>query len=184
MKRILIPIVVVVAVLCAGAAIYLKSADAPAPASPASSSSGKIRAVTAPELLNIVRDLKSPVVLINFWASWCGPCKGEFPNILKLRQEMANRGLKVVFVSIDEPHDLQAAEDFITEQKIDFQTYYKGNEPVDFVTKIFPPWQGAVPTTVLMNSELKVLDAWEGDATLKEFEDRLKPHLTGEKAGS
>lgn len=141
-----------------------------------------VQELPAQAILNHIKDLKSPLVLVNFWASWCEPCKVEFPNILKLREHFAKDGLQVVFVSIDESDDLEAARKFLQEQHVDFPTFYKGSQSVQFVTDIYPKWSGSVPTTILIGGDGQVKDAWEGDTTLQEFERRvirqLKPEGT------
>ncbi len=88
-----------------------------------------------------------------------------------------DQGLRVVFVSIDDEVDRLAAENFLRAQKVDFTTFYKGKTPLKFVTEIYPSWSGAVPTTLLMNSEMKIVDAWEGDTSLEEFERRVQKQL-------
>lgn len=138
-----------------------------------------IQQVPAEDLKSYIRDLQSPLVLVNFWASWCEPCKVEFPSIMTLRQKFAPQGFKVVFVSIDDPTDLKAAEQFLREQNVDFPTFYKGKLPLKFVTEIYPNWSGAVPTSLLMKPGLEIVDAWEGDTTLEEFEERVTRHLRG-----
>lgn len=149
------------------------------PASKPVQGSGLLIEATAQDILEHIRALNSPLVLVNFWASWCEPCKGEFPNLLSLRSKLAARGLEVVFISIDEPRDLLAAEEFLRTNKVNFQTYYKGTQNLQFVSQIYPKWEGAVPTTVLIGPQLKIVDAWEGDATLAEFEKRVMRHLRG-----
>jgi cytochrome c biogenesis protein CcmG/thiol:disulfide interchange protein DsbE len=44
----------------------------------------------------------APVIVVNFWATWCPPCVEEFPSILELQRLLANDGLKMVFVSVDD----------------------------------------------------------------------------------
>lgn len=138
---------------------------------------GYIKETSAKDLLETIKAENAPLTLVNFWASWCEPCKVEFPHILELRARYLNKGLKVVFVSIDDEQDRLAAENFLRAQKVDFLTYYKGKQPLRFITEIYPAWSGAVPTTLLMNSEKKIVDAWEGDTSLEEFEKRVKNHL-------
>ncbi|MBX3023043.1 MAG: TlpA family protein disulfide reductase [Bdellovibrionales bacterium] len=131
------------------------------------------------QILDYARSLNSPLVLINFWASWCEPCKVEFPHLISLQKEFAPLGLKVVFISVDDPADLMAAEAFLKEQSVAPPTFYKGNQSLNFVTKIYPQWTGAVPATVLLGSDLQVLEGWEGETSLKSFQERVKRHLKG-----
>ncbi|HEX8431234.1 MAG TPA: TlpA disulfide reductase family protein, partial [Longimicrobium sp.] len=46
-------------------------------------------------------DLEGEVVLLNIWATWCGPCRAEMPSLQRLHEQLAPRGLKVVAVSVD-----------------------------------------------------------------------------------
>ena len=140
---------------------------------------GLVREATAKQILDHVQDLKAPLVLVNFWASWCEPCKLEFPHILKLRKTFADKGLQVVFVSVDDPSDLSAAEKFLRENQVDFKTFYKGKQSLKFVSEIYPNWSGAVPTTVLIGPGGKIVDAWEGDTSGEEFQTKIQPHLKG-----
>jgi len=174
-RKIIISAAVVLA-LIVGGYLLLQSAGSPAPSAP---SDALIKPATPEDLKQIIQGLNSPLVLVNFWASWCEPCKAEFPSLMSLRKKFADKGFKVVFVSIDEPRDFFAAEDFLKQNKVDFQTYYKGSQDIRFVNQIFPQWEGAVPASILFGPKLQIVDAWEGDATLAEFEERVTKHLGG-----
>ena len=52
---------------------------------------------------------KSKVTYIDFWASWCGPCKGEMPSSQALREEYAAKGVNFVYISLDEDKDAWAS---------------------------------------------------------------------------
>ena len=66
-------------------------------------------------------DYEGDVVLLNIWATWCGPCRIEMPSIERLHQAYGPKGLKVVAVSIDDPGSEQAIRDFAAEYKLEFE---------------------------------------------------------------
>ena len=81
-------------------------------------------------------------------------------------------------ISIDDVGEIPDAEMFLRDNNITFTPFYRGSQSLSkFVSQIYPKWSGAVPATLLMNSDLKILDAWEGDTTLEEFEERVAPFL-------
>jgi len=166
-------VIFLILVAAGGVGFYLKTPTGTAP------SQGLIQEVSPKVLLEHIQALKSPLVLVNFWASWCEPCKVEFPHIMELRQRYAGQGLQVVLVSIDDPQDLSSAETFLQAQKVDFPTFYKGKQGLKFVTEIYPQWSGAVPTTLLIGPDQQIVDAWEGDTSLEEFEARVQRQLKG-----
>jgi thiol-disulfide isomerase/thioredoxin len=142
--------------------------------------SGKSAAGDSPEvILHHVRSSQSSLVLVNFWASWCEPCKEELPALWKLKDLYPENSLKVVLISIDDPGDMEIAASYLRDNKMEFTTFYKGGQPLKFVTKIFPEWTGAVPASVLFDSEAKIVDAWEGDSTLEELQKRVQKQLKG-----
>jgi peroxiredoxin len=57
--------------------------------------------ITTPDTVDI-RDFRGEVVLLNVWATWCGPCEQEMPSMERLYQEMGPQGLRVVAVSVDQ----------------------------------------------------------------------------------
>ncbi len=70
----------------------------------------KARHDTPERILTYVRSTGSPLVLINFWASWCEPCKEELPALVKLEKKYSAQGLKIILVSIDDQDEISAAE--------------------------------------------------------------------------
>lgn len=69
-------------------------------------------------------DYKGQVVLLNLWATWCGPCRSEMPSLEKLQQELGPKGLKIVAVSIDNPGMEDAIRDFVKEFGLTFEILY------------------------------------------------------------
>jgi peroxiredoxin len=63
-------------------------------------------------------DYRGKVVLINFWATWCGPCRAEMPSIQELKDKLAGRPFVVLAVNLDEPES--RIRKFLTQMKLDF----------------------------------------------------------------
>ena len=90
-------------------------------------------------------DLKGQVVVVNFWATWCGPCKEEMPSLAKLAKDYADKGLKVVPISVDRLEDGAAAKDFLkTHGGLQFY-----NDPEYRVVFGLTPRPDGIPTTVI-----------------------------------
>lgn len=75
-------------------------------------------ATTSPRTL---ADYAGEVVLLNIWATWCGPCRDEMPAIERLHRAFGPRGLKVLAVSIDGRADERAIRDFVREYGLTFE---------------------------------------------------------------
>jgi thiol-disulfide isomerase/thioredoxin len=75
-------------------------------------------------------DLKGKVVVVDFWATWCGPCVAEMPNMKKLYAQYKDKGVEFIGVSLDQPKEqggLDALKKFVAENDIQWPQYYQGN---------------------------------------------------------
>lgn len=77
------------------------------PEAPASVRQGDVaKAFSLPDINGVTSSLPSgEVILLNFWATWCPPCREEIPSLAALHRKFADRGLKVMAVSVDKNHD-------------------------------------------------------------------------------
>ncbi len=66
-------------------------------------------------------DYEGEVVLLNIWATWCGPCRVEMPSMQKLHEQLGPKGLRIVAVSVDDPGMERAVNAFADEYKLTFE---------------------------------------------------------------
>ena len=94
---------------------------------------------------------RGKVVLVDFWATWCGPCLREMPHVRALYEELSDSGFEVVAVSLDE--DLEALAKFLDENKVPW-TNLVGEGAREQATKY---GVRGIPTMLLVDKEGKVV---------------------------
>jgi len=112
-------------------------------------------------------------VLINVWATWCGPCVEEFPDIVALREKYKDQ-LEVVFISADFEEDRERAVTFLKEQNVNWETYFKTGKDVPFILALSESWTGALPFSKVYNKKGEVVDRWENKASYETFEQTIQ----------
>ena len=126
--------------------------------------------------LEALKNLKTGnVVLVNFWATWCKPCVAEFPELLKLYEEYQDKGFEIIFISVDEPADINTKViPFLSKKEVDFVTYYNNfNNPDDLINFFDKKWQGAIPATYIYDKGWKQTSSLVGDKTYEDFEKQI-----------
>lgn len=116
-------------------------------------------------------DFKGKVVLLNFWATWCPPCRREIPAFVSLQKQYAAQGLVIIGVSMDQGGPA-AVKPFIKKMEINYPVVM-GDE------KVAAAYGGiqVVPTTFIIDKAGKVAAQHEGDAERETFEADIKPLL-------
>ncbi len=104
-----------------------------------------------------LKDFRGKVVFLNFWATWCGPCRVEMPGMDKLYREFKDRGFEVVAVNVKDKRE--DALKFLKELKI---TYPVGMDPAGEVGLLYGAW--GLPATYLIDRKGLILARMWGDA--------------------
>jgi len=123
---------------------------------------------------------KGKVLVLNFWATWCGPCVAEFPELVALDAKYRDKGMKLVGITSDEPEDVQPKViPFIKKHKVKFDIIRQDtDDPEEMMSQIIKDWNGVIPATFVYDkngnlayTRLGIIDR---DLLVAEIEKALK----------
>ncbi len=121
---------------------------------------------------------KGKVLLVNFWATYCVPCRKEMPELVALAAKYKARGFDLVTVTADEPEQFNDAVAFLDKNKVPAPAYAKQAKDDDkFINLVDPKWSGALPASFLYDRNGKKVKAFFGEIKIAELEAALKKLL-------
>ena len=96
---------------------------------------------------------RGQVLVINFWATWCHGCVGEFPEFVALDKEYRHKGVKIVGISLDQPSDIDSkVTPFIKQSGAKFDIRVPDmDDPQPIIDQFTPEWTGAMPVTLIFD---------------------------------
>ena len=113
-------------------------------------------------------ELRGRVVLVNFWATWCAPCRREMPMLSKLQREYADQGLVVLYVSLEEPEVLTP---FLANNRFD------GIQArLDYAADFYDAGK-FYPLSYLISRDGRVAQRWSGRPTEAWLDERVRAQL-------
>ncbi|MGH9789282.1 MAG: TlpA disulfide reductase family protein [Candidatus Acidiferrales bacterium] len=123
------------------------------------------------------------VVVVNYWATWCEPCREEFPEFVEFHEHWAGRGVTFLSVSLDvaSVRDTEVKK-FLAEQRVPFPVFIRtgAQDPNDFINAIDRKWTGELPATFVYDREGQRRHSLFGKQTRKSLEAAVKPLLAAE----
>ncbi len=123
-------------------------------------------------------DYDGKVVIVDFWATWCPPCRQEIPGFVALQRKYADKGLAIVGFSFD--HDPTAHENWIKEQGLNYRSIFADSDAGRAVVEAFGKQVGeisALPTTLVIDRKGRIVYKHVGYGPPEEFEKVLAPLL-------
>jgi thiol-disulfide isomerase/thioredoxin len=122
-------------------------------------------------------DFKGKVVVLDFWATWCPPCRAEIPGLVAIQKKYADQGLSIIGVSVDEQGP-RVVKPFIARFAINYPVVM-GNE------KVLADYGGisAIPTTFVIDRQGNVVAVHEGYTDQATFESEIRPLLETKARG-
>ena len=122
-------------------------------------------------------DFRGKVVVLDFWATWCPPCRAEIPGLVAIHKKYADQGLSVIGVSVDQQGPA-VVKPFMQRFSINYPVVM-GNE------KVLSDYGGisAIPTTFVIDREGNVVASHEGYTDQATFESEIRPLLEAKTRG-
>jgi thiol-disulfide isomerase/thioredoxin len=104
------------------------------------------------------RDNAKPL-LVNYWATWCEPCREEFPDLVKIDADYGPRGLDFIAVTLDDLADIKTGvPKFLRQMKAQMPVYLLNlSDPEPAIKLVDPAWSGALPATFLYNAKGEIV---------------------------
>jgi len=138
-------------------------------------------ATTTGELVSM-SDLRGKVILLNFWGTWCGPCRMELPDFIKLHNKYNKDGLEIVGITIRRGESIKDVAKFQEQWGLNYLLLndINGNE-VSEVTMAYSQAIGqminGIPTTLVIDREGFIVNRFVGPRREQVFYNAIKPYL-------
>ena len=125
-------------------------------------------------------DYSGKVLLVNLWATWCGPCRMETPELVKIHKEYQTRGVEMIGLSTEDPDaSAQSVSEFVREFKVDYQIGWAKRE----VAQILMQGRTNIPQSFIIARDGRIVRRFIGfnpDTTPTQLKDALEQALKGE----
>ena len=119
----------------------------------------KVAAIDTEELKGLLTQPRQNPLLVNFWATFCDPCRDEFPDLVKIDHDYRPRALEFVTISLDDVSEIQnEVPKFLDSMKATMPAYLlNASDPEPAINFVDRGWQGSLPATYLYNEKGEVV---------------------------
>lgn len=149
-----------------------RAAEAPRLGLPPTAVTGAAPAFTLVDLAGkkvSLSDFQGKIVVLDFWATWCPPCRREIPDFISLQNQYASQGVQIVGIALDEPEKVQA---FARENGMNYPVLLGDNA----ISAKYGGIEG-IPTTFIIDRSGRIVNRFEGFRPRETFETEIRKLL-------
>ena len=138
----------------------------------------ELRPLSEKAYTQVLASHKGSVLLVNFWATWCAPCRVEMPLLVQLERKHRSKGLRMVTVSCDEPEDQRKAGQFLAQHQAPQPAYLKrAVEDEKFIDSVDGKWSGALPALFLYDRSGRLARSFIGETEVAVIDEAIRKLL-------
>jgi thiol-disulfide isomerase/thioredoxin len=127
----------------------------------------------------LMQQYRGKPLLVTFWATWCEPCRDEYPMLNELAKQYASQGLKVVGVNLDDDGDIILMRRFLARYKPVFPNYRKKpGEEESFRQAVLPGWNGTLPASFFYAKDGRQVGSFIGERNRETYESAIRSLLS------
>lgn len=129
-----------------------------------------VEKIDSVSLDNLIKERNGKLLLVNIWATWCIPCREEFPDLVKLNSTYNNK-IDIAAVSVDYEDEIDSKIiPFLKKNNVNFPVYVSGFKNDDSLINYFKSkWSGAIPATFIFDADGKEIKMLEGKHSFESF---------------
>jgi len=119
----------------------------------------EVKVIKYEQLFDMVQQPNDQLIVVNFWATWCGPCVKEMPHFVEVNEKYANNpNFKLILVSMDRVKSIESVKQFIKDYNIKAEVVLlDDNKRMNqWIPKVDNTWSGNIPVTALYQNQEKV----------------------------
>ncbi len=155
-----------------------KSKDSPATKAPPAKPVADPPLIDQQGYQDIITKYRGKPLIINFWATWCEPCREEYPMLNELAKKYAPEGLQIVGVTLDDDGDMILVRRFLARNLPVFPNFRKPpGKDEQFINGVNPKWSGVLPASFFYARDGRLIGQIFGEGTRETFEAAIRTLL-------
>lgn len=123
-----------------------------------------------------INDYKGKVLLINLWATWCGPCKKEIPDLMQISNDLKDKEFQMLGVSVLE-RDEKSLDNYLKTNPITYKILFGKDDFIKGIEKSIKKKVEAIPMTLIVDKKFKIVEVIVGTRTKEDFMKLINKYL-------